>query len=186
LAIGHTETRDGRLVAVLDAVREQRPSFSPEQTTAEFSALLRAYGVHEVRGDRYAGEWPREQFRRAGVVYRVAEAVKSDLYRDALPAFNAGTVELLDAPGLVAQLCGLERRTSRGGRDSIDHGPHGHDDLANAVCGVLVDLLIDAPRRTGGPVPIIWTSHGIRIAPARGAWSTACTDELLADRTRSR
>ncbi len=34
-------------------------------------------------------------------------------------------------------IVGLERRTSRGGRDSIDHGPGGHDDLANAVAGVL-------------------------------------------------
>ena len=30
---------------------------------------------------------------------------------------------------------GLERRTARGGRDSIDHAPGGHDDLANAVAG---------------------------------------------------
>jgi hypothetical protein len=34
---------------------------------------------------------------------------------------------------LAAQLCALERRTSRGGRDSIDHAPGAHDDLANAV-----------------------------------------------------
>jgi hypothetical protein len=42
---------------------------------------------------------------------------------------------LLDHPRLVTQLCGLERRTARGGRDSIDHAPGGHDDLANAVAG---------------------------------------------------
>ena len=36
---------------------------------------------------------------------------------------------------LVNQLCGLERRTARSGKDSIDHGPGGHDDLANAVAG---------------------------------------------------
>ena len=35
----------------------------------------------------------------------------------------------------MAQLCGLDRRTARGGRDSIDHAPGGHDDLANAVAG---------------------------------------------------
>jgi hypothetical protein len=28
-----------------------------------------------------------------------------------------------------------ERRTSRGGRDSIDHPQGGHDDIANAVAG---------------------------------------------------
>jgi hypothetical protein len=31
----------------------------------------------------------------------------------------------------------LERRTSRSGKDSIDHAPGGHDDLANAVAGVI-------------------------------------------------
>jgi hypothetical protein len=33
---------------------------------------------------------------------------------------------------------GLERRTARGGRDTIDHAPGGHDDLANVVAGVAV------------------------------------------------
>jgi hypothetical protein len=34
-------------------------------------------------------------------------------------------------------MVGLERRTARGGRDSIDHAPGAHDDLANAVAGAL-------------------------------------------------
>jgi hypothetical protein len=55
---------------------------------------------------------------------------------------NSGTVELLDDRRLVAQLCGLERRTARGGRDSIDHGPGGHDDLANAVAGALLAAVL--------------------------------------------
>jgi hypothetical protein len=44
---------------------------------------------------------------------------------------------LLDHPKLVFQLCALERRTARGGKDSIDHVPNAHDDLANAVAGVV-------------------------------------------------
>jgi hypothetical protein len=36
---------------------------------------------------------------------------------------------------LIAQIVGLERRVSRAGRDSIDHTPGGHDDIANAVAG---------------------------------------------------
>ena len=63
----------------------------------------------------------------------------------ALPLINSGRVELLDRPRLVAQLCGLERRTAWGGRDSIDHGPGGHDDVANAVAGALV-AVAEAPR----------------------------------------
>jgi len=33
---------------------------------------------------------------------------------------------------------GLERRTARGGRESIDHPPGAHDDLSNAAAGALV------------------------------------------------
>src|SRR4029450_12286297 len=40
--------------------------------------------------------------------------------------------------GSRPQLTALERRTSRGGRDSIDHAPGAHDDIANAVAGALV------------------------------------------------
>ncbi len=123
---------------MLDAVREVKPPFSPEQTVAEFTALLEAYGVSRVTGDRYGGEWPREQFRKHGIDYDLADKSKSDLYRELLPLLNSGRVELLDLPKLGAQLCGLERRTARGGRDSIDHAPGAHDDIANAVAGALL------------------------------------------------
>jgi hypothetical protein len=64
--------------------------------------------------------------------------VKSDIYRDMLPLLNSRRVQLLDNRRLISQLHGLERRTARGGRDSIDHSPGQHDDLANAVAGALV------------------------------------------------
>jgi hypothetical protein len=39
-------------------------------------------------------------------------------------------------PAVINQLCALERRTARSGRDSIDHPTGAHDDVANAVAGV--------------------------------------------------
>jgi hypothetical protein len=135
LAIAHRD-RAGR--AVLDCLRELRPPFSPEAVVGEFAAVLKSYRVSTVTGDRYAGEWPREQCRKHGIEYRVSERTKSDVYREALPLLNSGRVELLDLPRLRAQLLGLERRVARGGKDSVDHGPGGHDDVANAACGVLV------------------------------------------------
>jgi hypothetical protein len=30
----------------------------------------------------------------------------------------------------------LERRVARGGKDSIDHPPNGHDDLGNCIAGL--------------------------------------------------
>jgi hypothetical protein len=143
LAIAHAEGDR----AVLDCVRERRPPFSPENVTAEFAATLKTYGVSRVTGDRYAGEWPRERFREHGITYELSEKPKSDIYRDLLPQLNSGKVELLDLPRLTGQLCGLERRTARGGRDSIDHAPGAHDDIANAVAGALLLIKSRAPMR---------------------------------------
>jgi hypothetical protein len=134
LAIAHRE-KDG--TAVLDAVRERKPPFSPEDVTFEFSKLLKAYRVRNVVGDRYGGEWPRERFRAHQIEYKLAEKTKSQIYQDALPGLNSGKFELLDHPRLVAQICGLERRTARGGRDSIDHPPGQHDDIANSALAAL-------------------------------------------------
>jgi hypothetical protein len=131
-------------VAVLDALREIRPPFSPEAVVTDFAALLKSYRVAEVTGDRYAGEWPRERFRLAGITYKLSELNKGEIYRDTLPLLNSGKVELLDLPRLAGQLCGLERRTARGGRDSIDHAPGAHDDIANSAAGAL--LLVKAKR----------------------------------------
>src|SRR5262245_35885467 len=57
------------------------------------------------------------------VYYEPAEKSKSKIHVDLLPLINNGAVDLLDHERLVMQLTSLERRTSRGGRDSIDHAP---------------------------------------------------------------
>ena len=135
-AVGHTQDD----VVVLDAIRERRPPFSPEDVVREFADLLKTYRITEVQGDRYGGEWPVERFREHGITYETAAKPKSDLYRDFLPLINSRKIELLDDDRLIAQIVGLERRTARGGRDSIDHAPGAHDDLANAVAGVVATL----------------------------------------------
>jgi hypothetical protein len=134
LAVAH---RDGER-GVLDCVRVVQPPFSPDEVVREFAAVLRSYGVHSVTGDRYAGEWPRERFRARGIRYDPSERTRSELYGLLLPLVNAARCELLDLPPLRAQLLGLERRVARSGKDSIDHAPGGHDDLANAAAGALV------------------------------------------------
>ena len=135
--LGIAHAADGGVV-VLDALRETRPPFSPEQVTADYAALLRAYHLAEVTGDKYGGEFPRELFAKVGIEYRPAERTKSDLYRELLPVINARRCDLLDDPRLKAQLVSLERRVARGGKDSIDHPPGGRDDLANAAAGCVV------------------------------------------------
>lgn len=142
LAIAHVS--NGR--AILDLIREVRPPFSPANVVTEFAAVLHAYRIKTVVGDRYAGEWVREPFRMQGIAYDLAEQPRSDLYRDLLPLLNSQAVELLDIPRLAAQFCGLERRTSRSGKDSIDHAPGGHDDVANAAAGALLLAAIKPPK----------------------------------------
>jgi hypothetical protein len=68
-----------------------------------------------------------------------------------LPLINSGGVDLLDNDRLKTQLLGLERRTSRAGRDSIDHSPGGHDDIANAVAGAIVNVPT-TDRTARGPI----------------------------------
>jgi hypothetical protein len=133
LAIAHKE---GATV-VLDAIREVKPPFSPEGTVESFAKLLRSYRITTVYGDRYGGEWPREVFRRNGLNYELAESNKSELYQSLLPLINSRAVDLLDNDRLVHQLVGLERRTARGGKDSIDHPRGAHDDVANAAAGAI-------------------------------------------------
>lgn len=136
LAIAHKQGD----IAILDAIRERKPPFSPEDVVTEYAALLKSYGIRKVTGDRYAGEWPRERFKVHGITYEPAAKPKSDLYRDSLALLNSGRVDLLDDARLTAQLISLERRTARGGKDSIDHPPSGHDDVANAVAGAITIL----------------------------------------------
>ncbi len=150
LAIAHLEKN----IAILDCVRVAHPPFSPDGVVADFAATLKSYSVYRVVGDRYAGEWPRERFRVHGIHYQPSEKAKSDIYKECLPLFNAKRVELLDDKRLVAQLCNLERRTARGGRDSIDHPPGQRDDVANCVCGAVVM----AAARIGS---------GVKVTPLR-------------------
>jgi hypothetical protein len=132
LAISHRD-RDKRIV--IDAVRERHPPFSPQDVVDEFAALIKTYRATRVVGDRYAGEFPRELFRRHGIDYACSEQVKSDLFRDLLPLLNSGSILLPQSDRLVAQLVGLERTVSRGGKDTISHPVGGHDDVANCVAG---------------------------------------------------
>jgi hypothetical protein len=139
LVISHIE----KGICILDCIRYRTPPFSPEAVAAEFAKVIKSYGLSTVSGDRYGGEWPREQFQKYGVSYKTADKTKSEIYGELLPLINSGKVELLDNELLHRQLLNLERRTSRAGKDSIDHPPGAHDDIANAAAGALVGLSND-------------------------------------------
>lgn len=138
LAVSHLDKRTG--MGVLDCIREVKPPFSPEQVAQDFAATLKSYGITKALSDKYAGGFPVEAFKRNGITLEQSAKPKSDLYRDFLPLLNSKRVDLLDNPRLVTQLSSLERRTARSGKDSIDHAPGAHDDIANVVAGALTNL----------------------------------------------
>ena len=152
LGISH---REGERV-ILDAIREVKPPFSPEQVTKDFADLLKSYRIRKVCGDRYAGEWPRERFRVHGISYELSDEPKSEIYLNFLPVLNSGRAQLLALPRLQSQLLGLERRTGRSGRDSIDHAPGGHDDVANAAAGALLLAAKTARARPARSITLNW------------------------------
>jgi hypothetical protein len=134
LAIAHTENDRG----VLDVLQAWPAPFNPSGVIAEAADVLRRYRVSTVVGDRYAGDFPAEQFRGHNIDYRPSERDRSALYLELLGPVNSARVVLLDQPELLRELRGLERRRGSSGRDRVDHMPGAHDDRANAAAGALV------------------------------------------------
>ncbi|MBR3370315.1 MAG: hypothetical protein IKG52_06770 [Rhodobacteraceae bacterium] len=124
--------------AIIDLVTGRKGS--PAGIVAEFAQVLTRYGIKAISGDRYAGRWPRDEFQKHGIKYEVSEQDRSALYLEFLAALNSGRVELPPCQITARQFAGLERRTSRSGRDTIDHAPGAHDDRANAVAGAVASL----------------------------------------------
>lgn len=140
LAIAHQERKRGDRPEriVLDHLRAVAPPFDPEATVESLCETLGEYGLRQVHGDNYAGEWVTAMFRKFGVTYKPAELSKSEIYLETLPLFSQGKVELLDIPLLRTQLLLLERRSRSGSRaDVVDHPRGAHDDAANSVAGAL-------------------------------------------------
>lgn len=143
-AIAHDEGN----IAVLDCVVEIKAPFNPTSATEQIAKTLKSYGLNETVGDKYAAEWVVDAFAKLGIKYAHSERDRSSIYLDALPMFMSGLVRLLDNKRLVNQFGSLERRTSSSGKDRVDHGPGGHDDVCNAAALALV---------LGGEQPLIIT-----------------------------
>jgi terminase large subunit-like protein len=177
LGIAHGE--DKRLI--LDVCRARRPPFDPKTVVAEFADVLKRYGLYQVTGDRYSGEWVVSAFREHGVHYQPSERTKSDIYLEVLPQFATGAVQLLDNRALLTELRQLERITGRG-KDIVDHPPRGHDDCANAACGALLHAV------RSGPVDMT-QAFVITAAEARAARDQHLAEDLgysLGDDTNDR
>ncbi|MFB9979450.1 terminase [Mesorhizobium kowhaii] len=134
ICVGHTES--DRFIA--DVVRGRRAPFDPNDVAKEFAGIAKAYGCSEVVGDNFAGEWVVQAFKSAGIGYKRADHPKSVLYLESLSSFMRRAISIPNHSQLIRELRLLERRTSRSGRDSVDHPQSGGaDDHANALVGAL-------------------------------------------------
>jgi hypothetical protein len=133
-AIAHSEGG----VAVLDCVIEIKSPANPVTSTETISAALKEYACVTATGDKYAAAWVTDAYAKNGIRYQHSERDRSAIYQDVLPLFTSGRARLLDNQRLVSQFAGLERTTSSMGRDKIDHGKGGHDDVCNAAALALV------------------------------------------------
>jgi hypothetical protein len=152
LAIGHWEPEKRK--AVLDLLDESQAPFDPKDVVERHAGILAQYGIRDVQGDKYAGNWPRSKYNEHGIMYHAAPKPRTQIYLDFLPLMTASTVELLDIPRMRTQLVSLDRMTGRG-RDVIDHQPGAHDDVANVTAGCLVrvDQMRLPPRTPAQPPP---------------------------------
>jgi hypothetical protein len=139
LAVGHKEDSNK---FVIDCIRSRQPPFDPGVVTCELAHTAKGYGVRVVGGDSYSAEWVAGAWRAEGLNYE-ADMPASKLYEEMLPTFTREQIRIPNHAALIKELRGLERRTSRLGRDQISHPPGQHDDHANAVAGVVRHMTVE-------------------------------------------
>lgn len=137
LSVVHTEAEGEKPVRLIQDVmrgwqRRRSETINLEAVVGEIAEIIRAYGLSEVTGDRYAAGWVRQAFEKVGISYRDAEE-KSKAYLEVEPLFAQGRIEILDHPQLIRELRLLERRPRPGGKLTVDHPSGGHDDHANSL-----------------------------------------------------
>lgn len=138
LAIGHADKN----VIVVDRILEARPTdkgLDLKATVRNFSAMVKSFGLYQVVGDKFAGNWCSKEFGEHGIKYiPTAEPyrTKNDIYSMFEPIVMTQAIEMLDNERLKLQLNDLERQIRADGKDSVAHPKGGHDDVANVVAGL--------------------------------------------------
>jgi hypothetical protein len=136
LAIAHLDpVKTG--VIVIDAMRERRPRFVTADVIRDYITLLRSYRIDTIMSDDYGGGHYADEWRRGGMKFRDCPLKKSDIYVAALALLEAKRGLVLDYSKYRTQAAALERRIV-GGNEVIDHPASSHDDIVNAIAGVLV------------------------------------------------
>jgi hypothetical protein len=167
LAIGHRD-KAGRVA--IDHVYGRKAPFDPAAVTREFAEIMKQrWGVRQATCDNYGAEWVVTAFAAHGIKIVPSELSKSDTYLEVEPLFAQGTIDIPQHKTLMAELRDLERRTHRGGRDSIDHpsSQNFHDDHANALA--LAAWIASAAKQplVIGPGAMAWARGSFASTGAR-------------------
>lgn len=124
------------------------PSCRPNAPFAELVRLSQSSVAEEIYAES------AEARRKARDSVRAERATQKTPYtRICCPKLNSRSIRLLDIARSINQLAALERRTSRGGKDTIDHPPGGHDDLGNVIAGVAA-CVMNQSRNTSSQKPL--------------------------------
>lgn len=99
----------------------------------EIAETLQRYRLREISGDRYSGQWVRQEFERARVRYKDADLDRSRSFLECESLFAQGRIELLDHPQQTREFRMLEKRARPGGRAEVTHPRGGRDDYANSL-----------------------------------------------------
>ena len=165
-AVGHRSRDNDSDVLILDALYESRPPFNPLDIIAALVGHLKRWNISVVTGDSYSANFIVSAFAKHGITYHSSKLSASELYLASMPAFTSRTLVLLDQPRLIDQLVNLRRKIGNAGAESIQHLRGQHDDLSNAVCG-LVHLL--TPREQA--MPTSWEIPGAISVPRFDAYA---------------
>ena len=112
------------------------PRFVAADVIRDYIALLRTYGIDTIMSDNYGSGHYADEWRRGGMKWREAPK-KSDVYIAFLALLEAKRALVLDNSRYRTQAAALERKVVSG-NEIIDHPASSHDDVVNAVAGVLV------------------------------------------------
>jgi hypothetical protein len=175
LAIGHAGD-DRKLI--VDFVAERRPPFVPAALIAEWAGVLEQYGIYQIYGDRVAGAYNSTEWARCGLSYNPGNDWKfttSECFLHALPLMSSERARLNDCEVFRSQVTALERRVSLSGHETVTHSAAMHDDVATAVCGLLVLLAKKTPinwvkiAESIGEVPIYRRQNSMQLLGERRA-----------------
>ena len=130
----------------------QNPRSVRNTSSTSSRNCAKQYRINKIVGDRYAGEFPRELFRKHEIVYVLVDRVKSDLFRDFLPLLNSQKIVAPEqrTVGVAIGRSGAHRVTRGQGYDiSI---PNSHDDVGQRGRGGRICLLGLGCLRSRGSV----------------------------------